>query len=444
MGFLSVIGNSFGCSTSGERLLSAAREGDLEEAKALVEYNPRLARYSTFGVNNSPLHFSASHGHHEIVSVLVETGANINLRNYSGQTPLMLACLHGHWEVVQILILFKANIHKKDFLSGGTALHFAALNGHNRCIRLLLADCVPSSPQFWNTMRGRLASEDSLVDFDEVDLCKIVNRRADGGITALHLAALNGHAESVQLLLDLGACVSEVTVNDGATIDLIGAGSTPLHYAACGGNAVCCQVLIARGASLTAENANGWTPLMVARSWHKNWLESILRKEPEGQIAVLPSKYLALPLMSIVKIARECGWRKTKHEPTCVDPCAICLESKCTVAAQGCHHEFCTTCALYLCSTNNTSATVHGPPGSVACPLCRRAIVSFIKLPGTTNMTKDLVRANLSRSLSVTHSTTRSNPATSKAKQITKPDFQYKQIKQRSSSFRSLGFQQFL
>jgi E3 ubiquitin-protein ligase XBAT32/33 len=36
------------------------------------------------------------------------------------------------------------------------------------------------------------------------------------------LAALHGHAESLQLLLDLGASVSEITVNDGSTIDLIG------------------------------------------------------------------------------------------------------------------------------------------------------------------------------------------------------------------------------
>lgn len=50
----------------------------------------------------------------------------------------------------------------------------------------------------------------------------VVNKRADGGITALHMAALNGHGESLQLLLDLGACVTDVTVEDGTTIDLIG------------------------------------------------------------------------------------------------------------------------------------------------------------------------------------------------------------------------------
>lgn len=68
MGFLSIVGNSFGCSASGERLVSAARDGDFQEAKALLEYNPRLARYSTFGVRNSPLHYSAAQGHHEVIS----------------------------------------------------------------------------------------------------------------------------------------------------------------------------------------------------------------------------------------------------------------------------------------------------------------------------------------------------------------------------------------
>lgn len=111
------MGNSFGCSASGERLASAARDGDFLEAKALLEYNPRLARYSTFGVRNSPLHHSAAQGHHEvilsifmcffprssykvklisdvhksctlhvqIVSLLLESGVDINLRNFRGQ-----------------------------------------------------------------------------------------------------------------------------------------------------------------------------------------------------------------------------------------------------------------------------------------------------------------------------------------------------------------------
>lgn len=66
MRFLGLVGNSFGCSASGERLVSAARDGDFQEAKALLEYNPRLAKYYTFGGRNSPLHHAAAQGHHEV------------------------------------------------------------------------------------------------------------------------------------------------------------------------------------------------------------------------------------------------------------------------------------------------------------------------------------------------------------------------------------------
>lgn len=60
------MGNSLGCSASGERLVSAARDGDLLEAKMLLEFNPCLAKYSTFGGLNTPLHFAASKGHNDV------------------------------------------------------------------------------------------------------------------------------------------------------------------------------------------------------------------------------------------------------------------------------------------------------------------------------------------------------------------------------------------
>ncbi|KAG0473998.1 hypothetical protein HPP92_015855 [Vanilla planifolia] len=443
MRFLSIMGNSFVCTASGERLVSAARDGDLQEAKALLEYNPRLARYSTFGVRNSPLHYSAAQGHHEIVSLLLESGVDINLRNFRGQTALMQACQFGHWEVVQTLMLFKANIHKTDYINGGSALHFAALNGHSRCIRLLLVDYVPSIPDFWGIMRRSNVDELDL-DFDVGLLLDVVNKKADGGITALHMAALNGHVESLQLLLDLGASVSELTVEDGSSIDLIGAGSTPLHYAACGGNAVCCEVLIARGASLTAENANGWTPLMVARSSHRNWLEGILGgQESHLSHNIPPSPYLSLPLKSIMKIAREHEWRCTFSYPPSFDPCAVCLERTCTVAAEGCYHEFCSKCALYLCSTSSSSTITSGPTGSIPCPLCRNPIVSFSSL-SSESPTKELARTSLSLSFCTTCSGVGPELGSAVSMQSCRPDFGCTLIPQLgSASFRYLGLQRF-
>ncbi|XP_014509512.1 E3 ubiquitin-protein ligase XBAT33-like isoform X3 [Vigna radiata var. radiata] len=127
------MGNSFGCSVSGERLVSAARDGDLVEAKMLLECNPGLAKYSTFGGLNSPLHFAASKGHNEIVALLLENGADVSSRNYCGQ------------------------VMKADYLSGRTALHFAAINGHARCIRLVVADFVPSAP--FESLHARMDGE---------------------------------------------------------------------------------------------------------------------------------------------------------------------------------------------------------------------------------------------------------------------------------------------
>ncbi|CAA2981573.1 E3 ubiquitin- ligase XBAT33 [Olea europaea subsp. europaea] len=300
------------------------------------------------------------------------------------RTALMQACRYGHWEVVQTLLLFRCNVMRADYLSGRTALHFAALNGHVRCLRLVVADFVPSAP-FEPLNGGRGDSFNTKSELELSTLSKFVNKAADCGITALHMAALNGYFDCVQLLLDLRANVSAVTFHYGTSMDMIGPGSTPLHYAACGGNLNCCQILLARGACRLALNCNEWLPIDVARMWGRHWLEPLLALNSDLTVPVFPpSNYLSLPLMSVLNIAREYGLQSPATGSDDTEICAVCLERACTVAAEGCAHELCIKCAFYLCSTSNFSSEPLIAPGSIPCPLCRRGIVSFVKLPGSS------------------------------------------------------------
>ena len=75
------MGNSFGCSASGERLISAARDGDFVEAKMLLDCNPCLAKYSTFGGLNSPLHFASAKGHNEVNPLFISMSISVCLCN---------------------------------------------------------------------------------------------------------------------------------------------------------------------------------------------------------------------------------------------------------------------------------------------------------------------------------------------------------------------------
>ena len=55
----------------------------------------------------------------------------------------MICNLNFHSLVIPCL---NFQVARADYLSGRTALHFAAVNGHVRCIRLLVADFIPSAP----------------------------------------------------------------------------------------------------------------------------------------------------------------------------------------------------------------------------------------------------------------------------------------------------------
>ncbi|KAL3647360.1 hypothetical protein CASFOL_008328 [Castilleja foliolosa] len=147
------------------------------------------------------------------------------------------------------------------------------------------------------------------------------------------------------------------------------------------------SILLARGASRLSLNCKGWLPLEVARMFGCHWLEPILDPNYDLPTTVFPpSSYLSLPLTSILNIAKTVGLQCSAIASEDADICSVCLERSCTVAAEGCAHELCVRCALYLCLTSNIPSESLTPPGSIPCPLCRHGILSFLKLPGSSAM----------------------------------------------------------
>ena len=49
------------------------------------------------------LHVAVEHGHHEVVAVLVQAGADVN-KEFNGMSPLYRASERGHYEIVELLL----------------------------------------------------------------------------------------------------------------------------------------------------------------------------------------------------------------------------------------------------------------------------------------------------------------------------------------------------
>jgi len=91
-----------------------------------------------YSIGTSALNFAATHGHTEIVQLLIAKGADVNAKDEDGFTALMNASAYRHKEVVQLLLANKADVNAKT-RQGFTALSIASRNGYNDIRELLLA-----------------------------------------------------------------------------------------------------------------------------------------------------------------------------------------------------------------------------------------------------------------------------------------------------------------
>ena len=97
-------------------------------------------------------------------------------------------------------------------------------------------------------------------------MADVINAKDNDGKTALMGAAVNGHTQTVQLLLEKGADVNAVIEKDYRIgyLEKWQVGKTALIYAAANGHTKIVQLLLEKGADVNAKKYDGSTALMLA------------------------------------------------------------------------------------------------------------------------------------------------------------------------------------
>ena len=227
----------FDISHEERELMLASMRNDVTTAKrlltkGLVDVNcTKGERLSDNGF--TPLHWAARNGKSEVAKLLLDMGANPNVKCNKASTPLNIAAEFGHTDVVRLLI--DRGIDQSDV---NETLHCAARKGNTELVRMLL------------------------------DKGANINVKSVEGKTPLSRAAEHGHPHMARLLMDRGADPNGTercgTTQLHSDIKVPNLGLTPLHIAAINGHSDVVQILMDRGADTNRTDLYGRTPLQYA------------------------------------------------------------------------------------------------------------------------------------------------------------------------------------
>lgn len=133
------------------------------------------------------------------VKELLAKGADVNAKTQYGATPLSYACDRGNLEIVKLLLEHGANVNVKDTFYKATPLTWASSKGHGEIVRALL-------------VKGAEGKEDALMNGVSSGYVEVVKAVLDvGGVkaptltSALVIATKDKRTEIVELLKKAGA-----------------------------------------------------------------------------------------------------------------------------------------------------------------------------------------------------------------------------------------------
>ena len=230
-------------------LIFAAREGDVESARALLDARADVNQTTEYGW--TPLLTAINNRNYALATLLLERGADVNLANKGGWTPLYLATdnrnIEGgdypvpkpdldHLEMIRRLLEKGANPNARIrentltrtiftmqwfFEDGATAFVRAAQSGDTELMKLLVQHGADPTIATANgdtalTVCGGIgwvegvtyerSSEENVAALRMLlDLGLDPNHANNDGRTALMGAALKGRNAAIQLLVDRGA-----------------------------------------------------------------------------------------------------------------------------------------------------------------------------------------------------------------------------------------------
>jgi ankyrin repeat protein len=184
-------------------IFKSADLGNIDSVKRCIDSGAKTDAFCPL-TENTALILAAKNGFPKIVQLMLQKGANVNLRGYGGLTALHHACKNTQYDIVEILVS-ETNIDTElEDDAGNTAIALAARMGHLSCLDRMAvrganiehANHQKTTPFIIATINNHPAIIDSLVKLD----CD-VNARDVIGNTALHYASMCGHSAMIKQLL---------------------------------------------------------------------------------------------------------------------------------------------------------------------------------------------------------------------------------------------------
>nr|XP_043907119.1 caskin-1-like isoform X7 [Solea senegalensis] len=205
----------------------AALNGNLELITLLLESQAAVDIRDQKGMR--PLHYAAWQGKAEPMKMLLKSGSSVNGQSDEGQIPLHLSAQHGHYDVSEMLLQHQSNPCIVDN-AGKTPLDLACEFGRVGVVQLLLSS---------NMCAALLEPKKG----DTTD---------PNGTSPLHLAAKNGHIDIIRLLIQAGIDINRQTK-----------AGTALHEAALCGKTEAVRLLLESGINATVRNTYSQTALDI-------------------------------------------------------------------------------------------------------------------------------------------------------------------------------------